>query len=233
MSEDARTFDFDQDYGATYQDRIRRIVPGYDDLAAMVLGELSGLAPYRARVLVVGPGAGEELEVMGRLRPSWRLAAVDSSLQMVSIAEERMRRAGLTDRVEILHGVVDDLPPDPVYDAATLSLVMHFVRDDGGKLELLRGIATRLRDGAPLTLVDGHGDIASAEFRQTFEAWMRYLILRGMTPEELEQYRARVAGSVHWVPESRIRALLTEAGFGPARQFYRGYVFGGWIALRG
>lgn len=227
-----RGFDFDREYGATYQDRIRSIVPGYDDLAMMMLGELAGLTPFAARVLVVGSGGGEEIAVMGRARPRWRFTGVDPSAQMIELAADRIAAAGLSDRVELHHGTVDQLPAEPRHDAATMALVMHFVPDDGDKAALLEHIAARLRPGAPFTLIDAHGDPASREFAAGFEAWMRYLVLQGMTAEEHARYRAQLDASCRYVPETRIRSLLTEAGFAAPRAFYRGYIFGGWATTR-
>jgi tRNA (cmo5U34)-methyltransferase len=229
MSEREPRFDFEREYGATYQERIHRIVPGYDDLATMMLGELIGLTPSSAHLLIVGSGAGEEIAVMGSARPRWRFTGVDTSAQMIGLTRDRIERLGLSTRVTLHHGATDDLSPEPAFDAATVALVMHFMAGEEKKLALLQQVARRLRPGAPLVLVDGHGDTASAEFAAEFEAWMRYLTLRGMSAEEHEQYRAQVTGSCHFVPEARIRALLTEAGFTGPRLFYRGYVFGGWV----
>lgn len=223
-------FDFESEYGATYQQRIRRIVPGYDDLATMMLGELIGLTPASAHLLVIGSGAGEEISVMGNARPRWRFTGVDPSAQMIGLATTRIEQLGLTDRVTLHHGTAEELPPEPAFDAATLALVMHFVTGEEKKLALLQQVARRLRPGAPLVLVDSHGDTGSSEFAAEFEAWMRYLTLRGMSGEEHEHYRMQVTASCHFVPEARIRALLADAGFAGPRLFYRGYVFGGWIA---
>jgi tRNA (cmo5U34)-methyltransferase len=230
MSEREPRFDFEREYGATYQERIRRIVPGYDDLATMMLGELIGLTPSSAHLLIVGSGAGEELATLGSSRPRWRFTGIDTSAQMIGLTRDRIERLGLGTRVTLLHGTTDELPPEPAFDAATVALVMHFLAGEEQKLALLQQVARRLRPGAPLVLVDGHGETGSPEFAAEFEAWMRYLTLRGMSADEHEQYRAQVTESCHFVPETRIRALLAEAGFTGPRLFYRGYVFGGWVA---
>ncbi len=231
-SSSAPRVDVDRQYGATYQDRIRGIVPGYNDLATMILAELAGRLGEEARVLVVGCGAGEELAVMAPRRPGWRFTAVDPSAQMVGIARERMEALGAADAVTFHVGTADQLPPGPPHDAATLALVMHFLPDDGGKRALLHSIAARLGPGAPLALVDAFtvADCAAGEAR--FESWMRYLRFRGMSEEDYREYRARVQASCDLISAERLAALLDEAGFGPPAQFYQGLEFGGWTALR-
>jgi tRNA (cmo5U34)-methyltransferase len=151
---------------------------------------------------------------------------------MIAITRERLRGAGLEARVRIHHGYVDGLPPAARYDAATLVCVLHFLPDDGRKLGMLASIAQRLRPGGRLVLVDGYGEPASREFAETWRDWMAFIPLKGLTGADLDDYRQQVEHGVHFVSEARLRALLGEAGFPDVRPFYRGLVFGGWVATR-
>lgn len=76
----------------------------------------------------------------------------DPSAPMLKIAEQRVSEAGLGKRIALIQGGVDQLPPDVRYDGATCMLVLHFVQSMQRKLELLRGIAKRMKPGAPLLL---------------------------------------------------------------------------------
>ena len=153
-----RTFDFEADYGAGYEALARRVLFGYDQLFAMALSWLRQGVGEEAQALVVGSGPGMELAHFGALEPGWRLTGVDPSAQMVALAREKVRANGLADRVTLVHGLVDDLPAEPGFDAASAVCVMHFLRDDGSKRAFLDGIARRLRPGARLALFE-HGDL--------------------------------------------------------------------------
>ena len=232
-----RPFDFDAEYGARYDRFIRRVVPGYEQLYPAILSLLAPrVAEGEAQVLVVGTGSGSEILTFAGARPGWRLTGVDPSAQMIAITGERLRERGQHAQVKLHQGYVDELPPESAFDAATLDLVLHFLPDDagpGGKGELLRQIARRLKPGAPLVLVDAHGAPGSAAFSAQMEGWMRYCAAAGLSAEQVADYRGQVDASIHFVPEARLLELLAEAGFEAPVPFYRFFVFGGWTAVRG
>ncbi len=64
----------------------------------------------------------------------------------------------------MLHrGTISELD-ETNFDAATALLEMHFLPDDGEKLDFLKAIHNRLKRGAKLILADGCFDKNSAEF---------------------------------------------------------------------
>jgi tRNA (cmo5U34)-methyltransferase len=193
------------------------------------------LASYvgeHARVLVVGAGSGSEVVTFGTGMPGWTMTGIDPSDQMLQKAKFRVWQLELADRVELRAGYVEDLPDEAVYDAATLLFVMHFLPDDGAKQKILNAIASRLRPGAPLVLVDINGQPGDAEFDTLMRAWMSYVVHKGMNAEEQNTYRQQLHDSVHYVTEDRILELLMNAGFDRVTRFYGALLFGGWIAER-
>ena len=105
---------------------------------------------------------------------------------MLDLAKEKIQAAGLTDRVSLFKGHVDDLPTDRLYDGATAAMVLHFVPDDGGKLKLLCDVAKRLKSGAPLVLMDAHGDLSAPGSKLFLEAWKHQQNLGGVKWEDVE-----------------------------------------------
>ena len=45
-------------------------------------------------------------------------------------------------------------------------------------------------------------------------------------------FREKIDTGIQWVGEPRILALLDGAGFHDVRPFYRGLVYGAWVATR-
>lgn len=225
-------FRFTAEHARNYDEGIRVAGFGYDLLHDLTGALLGSSLPERARVLVVGAGTGEEIEQLGARYPGWRFTGVDPSAEMLAVARRRIDEAGLADRATLHEGTVDDLPADNRYDAATLLLVMHFLPDNGAKLALLRGIAERLQPGAPLVLADLHGALDSPGGKLRWEAWRQRQQMRGMPANDREEMFRQLTRMVYFVPETRIDALLAEAGFTELERFFQALLFGGWIARR-
>jgi tRNA (cmo5U34)-methyltransferase len=228
----APAFDFEATYGATYDRFIRKVVPGYDAMFQMTLAVLRRAVGDTARVLVVGSGSGNELLEFGTAMPRWTFTGVDTSAQMVAITAERVREAGLSERVTLVHGAVDRVPEAAPFDAASMLLVMHFVEGVPAKRRLLEGIAARLRPGGALALIDYHGTPGTTQHDFLLDAWMEYVMIRGLSREEMLDYRGRIERGVYSISLEATLALLREAGFEEAVPYYRGIPFGGWIARR-
>lgn len=216
-----------------YDEGIRMAVPGYEALHDMAHSLLRLELEERARLLIAGAGTGAEILGLGVKEPGWSFTGADPSPDMIAVASRRAAEGGLAHRTDLRVGYVHDLPASPApYDAATAILVMHFLPDDGHKLEFLQSISARLRPGALLVLADLCGDPASARFSRFFAAWrLRQLALR-MEEKDVEDGLRDLRSVVRFVPEERVVALLCEAGFDSVERFYGALLFGGWVARK-
>jgi tRNA (cmo5U34)-methyltransferase len=112
-------------------------------------------------------------------------------------------------------------------------LVMHFLPDDGAKLELLRSVAARLKPGAPLIVADMHGDLKDPAVKRRYEAWQRRQIARGVAVSDAEAMFKGLPQVVHFVRRELIEELLREAGFVEIEPVFNAFVIGEWFARRG
>jgi tRNA (cmo5U34)-methyltransferase len=151
---------------------------------------------------------------------------------MLDLAKEKIKAAGLADRVSLIHGFAGDLPIGKLYDGATAAMIMHFVSDDGGKIKFLRTIASHLKPGAPFVLMDAHGDLNAPESELLVEAWKQQQFLAGVNWEEVESGMKERVNAIHFVPSERIEQLLTEAGFHRIQRFFQNFMLGGWVAFK-
>jgi tRNA (cmo5U34)-methyltransferase len=135
-----------------YEQTVRRINVGYDLTFTLVGCFLRALRKPNLELLVVGAGGGAEIERFLPENPDWRLTGVDPSRDMLAVAQAKVERLGLGDRVTLIQGTVETLPTEARFDAATCLFVLHFLPDEE-KLALLRGIAARLRPDAPAAAV--------------------------------------------------------------------------------
>ena len=212
---------------------IRKAIPGYEALHGMAYSWLQTNLGASARLLVVGSGTGMELVNYCQQNPKWSLTGVDPSAEMMAIASEEITSLGYQERVNLHTGYVSTLPETEPMDAATLILVMHFLADDGSKLQLLKDTAQCLKPGAELVLADLHGNKSSpyfAKFRQAWQALYFSKLDSEARAKAEANFQTSIDNSIHFISEARIIELLQAAGFDRITKFYNAFLFGGWIA---
>ena len=225
---------FDPSRAAEYETQSRIALAGYDachDLAACLLAAALGPGS-EATILVAGAGGtANEIRVAGKLEPNWRFVAVDPSQPMLDLALSNVEAAGLMDRTEAVLGVVDDLPTDRLFDAATLIGVLHHLPGDEAKADILRSLAQRLKPGAPLILACNH--YAYAAQPTLLAAWGQRWRMQGATQEEVDAKLARILqGADPPHSEAAVATLLANAGFGTPLRFFSSLFWGAWIVQR-
>ena len=216
-----------------YDKSIRLFCGAYEEMFKLAHCCLRARLPEQAKVLVVGAGTGMEISEFAPLNPGWSYCGVDPSADMLALAGKKICEKNLTCEIELRKGYVDDLKEEEIFDAATCILVIHFLKDDGAKQELLESICRHLKPGAPFVLIDGFGEPGSADFEDIKMAWKLYPIIHGVPGEMVETaFNEVIMKMLQFVPESRILELLKTAGFTRVSKFYSGFLYGGWMGYK-
>lgn len=226
-------FDFDKNSGlptTDYDIAVRQSIPGYDALLTMLTSLCQIHLTDEAHILIVGAGGGNEISVLGQAQSTWRFTGVDPSEKMLAVAQSKVESLGLRERVTLYNGVVQELPLHS-FNAATSLLVMHFLPDDGTKLDYLKAIVARLQSDSPFVLVDFQGDKQSEVFKRLVDGWQKRAQLAGMEPQRLTELTNGVEQHLQYISEERTLELLTQAGFIKVTRFYTAFVFTGWFAF--
>lgn len=211
---------------ANYAEGPPRFVPGFEALHRMTGVLLAETAPPTARVLVLGAGGGLELSALAQAQSDWRFVGVDPSQPMLDMASRTL--GPLSERVELLHGYIDDAPPGP-FDAATCLLTLHFL-DAAERLRTAQAIHSRLKPGAPFVTAHSSFPQDPAARKTWLSRYAAYAVASGANPEQAASARAAVDAHLNLLEPSEDERILRDAGFSDVAMFYAAFTWRGWIA---
>ena len=231
MTQPSTRVDFDKNPPMpvdAYEQTVRGVNIGYDLTFQLTGSFLRALGKPNLDILVVGAGGGAEIERFLPQQPGWKMTGVDPSQQMLELAQAKVDRLKLADRVTLVQGTVEQLETEARFDAATCLYVLHFLPDDA-KLSLLRSIKNHLRPGGSLYLISGvRPDIAGIDIANPIPgadfqgAWQQYGEAMGMPAERMASTVAALTEQMsrpQTATAARVEELAHEAGFTYATPF--------------
>ena len=218
-----------------YEHVVKSVNMGYEFIFELAHAFLRQLGRNDLELLVVGAGGGAEIERFLPPNRGWRLTGVDPSRDMLELARGKAERVGVSDRIDLVQGTVDDVTDSRRFDAATCLYVLHFLPDEA-KLALLRGVRERINPGSPAFVVSAcRVDVSTlgGVRDHLLGTWREYGVTRGIPPDRMrgiiDDLLAKQADAT---TEEGYRALMREAGFSDVVQVISVINDGicGWIA---
>jgi tRNA (cmo5U34)-methyltransferase len=211
---------------ANYAEGPPRFVPGFEALHRMTAVLLAENAPATARVLVLGAGGGLELGALARAQPDWSFVGIDPSQPMLDLASGIL--GPLMQRIELVHGYIDDAPAGP-FDAATCLLTLHFL-DAAERLRTTRAIRSRLKPGSPFVAAHGSFPQDPASRPRWLSRYAAYAVGSGADPAQAASARAAVDAHLNLLDPVEDEGILRDAGFSDIAMFYAAFTWRGWVA---
>ncbi|MBN9312499.1 MAG: hypothetical protein BGO40_13125 [Chryseobacterium sp. 39-10] len=216
---------FENERAAGYNQFVETWIPNYHNFLDC-LPQLLRKNTKPRDLLVVGCGTGNEIERFAKAPEKWMITGIDPSPAMIKQANEKLQNS---DSVTLIEGLVSDLEVDKKYSAATLLLVLHFLEDNGNKLNLLKDISDRLLSGATFVMLDITGD--KKQIKQNLNV-LRLLLPDGLDEEMINFRMNRIENELFAISEQRLSELLQEAGFEAPIRFFQSSVYVGWITKK-
>ena len=215
---------FEKERASNYNQFVEDWIPNYSYFMEKLPKLLSDTD--NKDLLVVGCGTGNEVVQFAKADQDWKITGVDPSPEMINQAKERLAKH---ENIELIKGLVSDLSQDRKYGAVTLLLVLHFLEDNGEKLNLLRQIAQRLKTEAPLVMLDITGD--QKQMKTNLKV-LKQLLPNNLDKDLLQNRLQRIENDLHYVSEERLMELCQEAGFERPIRFFQTSIYMGWITWK-
>jgi len=215
---------FENERASGYNDFVETWIPNYSYFMER-LPRLLSEVPLKC-LLVVGCGTGNEIEKFIQSSSDWEITGVDPSPEMIQQAQEKLKEYK---NVHLIEGVLSDTDPHQKYSAAILSLVLHFLEDNGEKLSLLKDISARLEPGSPFIMLDITGD--KYQIKGNLKI-LEHLLPGTLDQEQIKSRLGRIENDLHHVSENRLIDLCLEAGFEQPIRFFQSSIYMGWIAKK-
>src|SRR6202008_2041 len=177
-----------------YDEAEKSSLPEKAVAASLGCGNPTALAKLQAGEVVLDLGSGGGIDVLlsaKRVGPTGKAYGLDMTDEMLRLARENQKKAGVTN-VEFLKGAIENIPlPDNSVDVIISNCVINL---SGDKDRVLREAFRVLRPGGRFAVSDVvvRGEVP-AEIRKSMELWI-----------------GCVAGALE---ESEYRQLLVGAGF--------------------
>ncbi|TMO76878.1 class I SAM-dependent methyltransferase [Pseudoalteromonas sp. S3785] len=206
-----------------YDNRITRLVPGYELLHQLTNAQLKATLNDNAHILVVGAGTGKEILALAALNPTWQFTAQDTSGDMLEIAKQAFEQHGITERVKVIEGELDKLATKA--DAALCLLVLHFLEDDGSKKQLLKNIKANLNKGANLFI----SDLMKPETDFEREAQITVCANLGLSDAGQAYTAQNLESEFYPLDRMRFSELLNECKYGIPKLYFKALGFSGYV----
>lgn len=224
--------DFEGEYGRQYNNIIEQAMPGYVGLSKLILAILRSYMKAGGNLLVIGAGGGNELVSLAM--EGWYITGIDSSPQMLELAEQRLSKIKPKSKIELLCDRFENFESGKEFDAITSILVMQFLPDDGSKSNFLKKVFLHLKEGAIYIHVDVCR-LPNAPMDTVGEIAINYLMTTDLVHnrDEAAKFHKNVSSGGYFSETTRVEDLFREAGFIQIQQIYQGLYYCGWMMKRG
>lgn len=230
---------FKAEEAANYDDVIKRRIPLYSEMQALMASLLPFSKKEYIRVLDLGCGTGGASIAVCKEFPLARITGIDSSPDMLEMAKAKVKHT--TWRIDFLcqdirggkgqgaRGEGFQLP-DGEFDAIISAFSLHFLNEDE-KRDIFGRCVKALKPGG--IFIDAEAVLSPFEriYNSYMERWKEFQLSNGFSEEEIGNHMLRFIRDVKPVTVERQMELMKDAGFLDVECYFKYMnwaVFGGY-----
>tara|TARA_B100000925_G_scaffold290286_1_gene275143 strand:- start:848 stop:1555 length:708 start_codon:yes stop_codon:yes gene_type:complete len=227
--------DFEAEYGRTYRKTIQNSVPGHGTLLEIAAATVGELASAAKRILVVGPGPGDELPPLLSACPDTEFVVLEPSAQMLQICKETLESHEGSERCELVQKTLDGavlsglLQKD--FGAVICHNVLHLMAADLQD-QMIWSLVEQLLPGGIL-LISSYSEATEPVLCDTiFSIASRRLIDRGLPSEVVDKFLTTRNTAVFSLNAERLQQILMELNCQNPIQLYQALFARLWMTKK-
>ena len=227
--------DFEAEYGRTYRQTIQNSVPGHGTLLEIAAATVGELASAAKRILVVGPGPGDELPPLLSACPDTEFVVLEPSAQMLQICKETLESHEGSERCELVQKTLDGavlsglLQKD--FGAVICHNVLHLMAADLQD-QMIWSLVEQLLPGGIL-LISSYSEATEPVLCDTiFSIASRRLIDRGLPSEVVDKFLTTRNTAVFSLNAERLQQILMELNCQNPIQLYQALFARLWMTKK-
>ena len=226
---------FDGQYGISYRTNIRHSVPGYDVLHEIALAAIHTEASQANRVLVVGPGPGEQLPALLEACPNAEFTVLEPSQQMLSFCRDVLASVPGRDRCVLIQKELNQETVERLHPISSDLVVCHNVLHlfEPKKQESLMRLLAQCTALNGVLLLSGYSEPSDQNATQEImEVGLQRLRDRHLKNDQVEAIRNTRNKVVFSIDPHCLSTVLTSEELTPALQLYQGLLSKLWVSRR-
>lgn len=227
------SIDFDGEYGLQYRKTIRYSIPGHDTLLEITNAAAATLSPPAARVLVIGPGPGDELRGLLNSLPDAHFTVLEPSMQMIDGCREVIKQLKASERCELLPQRIElchDLD-FASFNTVISNNVIHLIPPNQ-QHEILGLLADYVVPGGCL-LISSYSEPADNDLNEIYFMIARERLLQlGMSVDMVENIIKSRGKAVFSLERNFFEKTLKSAGFSEPIPMMQGLLSCLWLVRK-
>lgn len=212
----------------SYDEHIRKLIPGYELIHLQVNALLKTYASEHAYILVVGCGTGHELRYLAKQFPQWRFTAIDPAQNMLEKAKALLAAEHLDQNITFIHTDTSGLKDlQQSFDVALSILVSHFIPETAKAMYFQEIYQALSENGICLSY-----DLMQISDQKQLKTLQHLAELTGLAEKQSQAMVERLQDDFHLISNQDLHRILKNIGFQSVENFAQVLNYFGTFAVK-